>query len=309
MGRAGSWRSGCIAGGPQRCRHLARLLGIVATLAMLGVHGCLDGIGHTGHRSIGAEFESLGRGVGEDGWPRRILHQPSGLVLVLIPPGHFSMGSPRSEAQRERDEVQREVSIESPFYLGETEVTVDAWRRTLGELPNPDRERDHPVLPVTSVSWPEAQRFIAHLNQGGVGGWRLPREAEWEYACRAGTTTAFSFGDAVTTELANFNARQPYAGGTRGRPSDGPVPVRSLPANPWGLYEMHGNVWEWVEDLYVMHPERGDVAKDFPGASRVMRGGAWTSWGKHLRCANRDGYPPNASRGPKYGFRVALAPR
>ena len=162
---------------------------------------------------------------------------------------------------------------------------------------------DDGELPISGVSWHKAKEFVRRMNAQGSSGWRLPTEAEWEYACRAGTTTAFSFGDNITPEQVNYNGLRPYAGAEAGLRRDWPVSVRSLPRNPWGLYEMHGNVFEWCEDLYVIHPERGIAAKDVPGASRVLRGGAWNSKGKQVRSAYRDGYPPESS-GTKYGFRI-----
>ncbi|MCZ6697389.1 MAG: SUMF1/EgtB/PvdO family nonheme iron enzyme, partial [Planctomycetota bacterium] len=118
-----------------------------------------------------------------------------------------------------------------------------------------------------------------------------------------GTTTPFSFGDNVTPEQVNYDGRRPYANGEDGLRRDAPVPVRGLPPNPWGLYEMHGNVFEWCEDLYVVHPELAIPANESPGASRVLRGGAWSSKGKQIRSGSRDGYPPSSS-GAKYGFRI-----
>ncbi len=251
--------------------------------------------------SLGAEFVAIGSEVGARGLPKRVRHKPTGLVLVLIPPGQFTIGSPVSEEQRDGDEEQRRSVIESVFYLGETEVTVALWKQIMGTVP---RDYHDDELPASGVSWHQAKEFIDRMNQQGEGGWRLPSEAEWEYACRAGTQTPFSFGDNITPEQVNYNGRSPYAGGERGLRRGRPVPVRSLPANPWGLYEMHGNVWEWCEDLYQVHPEYEAPAIDTPGRPRVIRGGAWTSKGKQIRSAYRDGYPP-ASSGAKYGFRIA----
>ena len=138
-------------------------------------------------------------------------------------------------------------------------------------------------------------------------GFRLPTEAEWEYACRAGTTTPFSFGQDVDPSLVHYDASAPYRDGARGARPRGPVATRSLPANPWGLYEMHGNLWEWTEDLYVYDRTAGPATSTSPGAPRVMRGGAFTRGAYAARCAHRDGYPP-ATPGEKYGFRIAWSP-
>lgn len=255
---------------------------------------------------LGAEFEAVGSETGTSGLPSRVRHTPTGIVLILIAPGGFAMGSPESEVKRDGDELQRREAIESPFYLGETEVTAAQWKQIMGTLPRDVVPSDDGELPITGVSWHKAKEFVRRMNAQGSPGWRLPSEAEWEYACRAGTTTAFSFGDNITTTQVNYNGLRPYAGGAVGLLRGGPVPVRSLPQNPWGLYEMHGNVFEWCEDLYVVHPERGTPADDSPGASRVLRGGAWNSKGKKTRSAFRDGYAP-ASSGAKYGLRIALS--
>ena len=257
---------------------------------------------------LGAEFEAIGRETGALGLPSRVRHTSTGIVLVLIAPGSFTMGSPESESKRDGDEVQRRATIDSPFYLGETEVTAAQWRQIMGTVPRDAVAGDDVELPITGVTWHKAKEFVRRMNAQGSSGWRLPSEAEWEYACRAGTTTAFSFGDNITPQQVNYDGQRPYAGGERGLRRDEPVPVRSLPRNPWGLYGMHGNVFEWCEDLYVVHPERGIAAKDSPGASRVLRGGAWNSKGKQVRSAYRDGYPPESS-GTKYGFRIAKSIR
>jgi len=212
------------------------------------------------------------------------------------------MGSPENESNRDWDEAQREMDIEKPFYLSETEVTIDAWRRVMGD--NSDTEGLDGQLPMSGVSWHNAADYAKQLNEQGGSGWRLPTEVEWEYACRAGTTTPFSFGENISSKQANFNARRRYNRAEAGERSDGPMPVRSYPPNDFGFYEMHGNVWEWCADRYVPRPERGETAGTAAGDSRVMRGGAWTSLGKQLRSGYRDGYPPGSS-GEKYGFRVA----
>lgn len=270
-------------------------------IAMLVILACAALLSIRRRAELGAEFEAIGSDVGARGLPKRVRHKPTGMVLVLILPGQFTIGSPPSEEDRDGDEQQREVEMESAFYLGETEVTVTVWKQIMGTVP---REFQDDELPASGVSWHQARVFIDRMNQLGERGWRLPSEAEWEYACRAGTQTPFSFGDNITPEQVNYNGRYPYAGGERGLRRDRPIPVRSLPPNPWGLYEMHGNVWEWCEDLYQMHPEREAPAMDTAGMPRVIRGGAWTSKGKQIRSAYRDGYPP-ASSGPKYGFRLA----
>lgn len=250
--------------------------------------------------ALGSGFEALGSEVGVAGLPKRVRHQATGTVLVLIAPGRFTMGTPPSERERDGDETQREMEVEDAFYLGETEVTVGLWKQIMGPELASDQADE---LPIGRVSWHLAQEFIMRMNQAGETGWRLPTEVEWEYACRAGTSTPFSFGSNITPAQANYRGDRPYANGERGVSRDEPVAVRSLPPNPWGLYEMHGNLWEWCEDRYVIDPVR-DWPEQTRGAPRVMRGGAFTSFGKQLRSGYRDGYAPSSS-GEKYGFRLA----
>ncbi len=250
------------------------------------------------------EFESIGTEVGVRELPKRVRHLPTGMVLVLVPPGRFDMGTPESEPERDGDEAQHPVAIDSPFYLAETEVTVGLWSQIMGEPPG--ENEDNAELPKSGVSWHRAREFVHRMNARGERGWRLPTEAEWEYACRAGTSSAFSFGDNITTDQANYHGRYPYAGAERGLSRKGPLPVRSFPPNPWGLYDMHGNVWEWCKDLYDFDhgSNPGGPRTSDPGAPRTIRGGSWTSHGHKLRSGHRDGYSPNSS-GEKYGFRIA----
>ena len=186
---------------------------------------------------LGSEFEPLGSETGTAGLPRRVRHVPTGIRLVLIEPGAFTMGTPETEPERDKDEIEHEITITEPFYLAETEVTVGLWRSLMGE--EPWVEWDASDMPMTGVSWHRAKELVNTLNASGEGGWRLPTEAEWEYACRAGTTTVFSFGDDITTDQANFVGLYPYAGAPKGENREAPVPVASLPPNPWGLLERY----------------------------------------------------------------------
>ena len=249
-----------------------------------------------------AEFEAVGDRVGVDGLVARVRHTPTGIVLRLVEPGEFMMGTPLDEVDRDKDEGLRLVSIEEPFYLGETEVTVAQWRAVIGELPRSSPEQDH--YPVGGVSWYRAVEFVDGLNASGAGGWRLPMEVEWEFACRAGTITVFPFGDRLAPELVNYDGRYPYADGSRGLRRLKAVPVGSLPPNQWGFHEMLGNHVEWCQDYYVPFPERGQRPRGRSGDPRVLRGGSWSSSGEAVRSGYREGYPPN-SGGTKYGLRVA----
>jgi len=239
----------------------------------------------------------------------RIEHTATGIVLVRVAAGRFTMGSPRGEAERDGDEVLHPVEIAEPFLLGETEVSEAQWAVVLGD--DAPELRGRPDHPVGDVTWHRAQEFVRGLNATSPG-WRLPSEEEWEYACRAGTATPFSFGDDLDPTEANVDGRFPYRVDGAVHSSDGPaarapagsVTVRSLPANPWGLFEMHGNLWEWVEDVYVFDRTGPELRVPHAGASRVLRGGGFTRGAAVARCAYRDGYPPQTD-GPKYGFRVA----
>jgi len=276
---------------------MKRVTPIAIVLVLAGVVGFLWATSITG-----TEFEPIGDDVGVHGLPVRIRHVPTGIVLVLIPPGEFVMGTPPEEVDRDEDEPLHRVTIDRAFYLGETEVTVAQWKTLMVDDPL-DEDHAQPDAPMNDITWHSAKQFVSLLNARGEGGWRLPSEAEWEYACRAGTTTAFSFGDNLTTDQANYLSEYPYAGAPKRKSRKQTVPVRSLPANAFGLYEMHGNVWEWCEDLYFVDP-RSTQGASGPGGPRVIRGGSFESPGQFLRSGYRDGYPPNSS-GPKYGMRLA----
>ncbi len=185
-----------------------------------------------------------------------------------IKPGKFLMGSPASEPVRRDREIQHEVTLTQCFWLADTACTQALWRVVMGS--NPAYFQDNPNNPVEQVSWDDAQGFAKKLN-GMVSGLkvRLPSEAEWEYACRAGTTTRYSFGNEITAKQVSFNKNE---GKT--------VPVKSLPANAWGLYEMHGNVWEWCQDRFGSYPVE-------PVIKRVVRGGSWSNDGGYVRSAIR----------------------
>ena len=229
-----------------------------------------------------------------------------------IEPGTFLMGSPESEQDRMAEcETQHPVTLTQGFWLADTTVTQSLWQAVMGE--NPSSFTDNPNDPVEQVSWDDTQEFIKKLN-GLLPGLqaKLPTEAQWEYACRAGTTTPFSFGDNITPEQVNYDGNNPYAGGKKGLYRKKTVPVKSLPANPWGLYEMHGNVWEWCQDVWqeklpaspVKDPE-GVAGGDQAGVERVVRGGSWGDGGGNVRSAIRSRADP-ARRYGNIGFRLLL---
>jgi formylglycine-generating enzyme required for sulfatase activity len=243
--------------------------------------------------------------------------------MITLPAGAFLMGAPENEEGSIDDErPQHRVTIPRPFALGRTAVTFAMWDAAVasGFMPPDGAERPDDAgwgreeRPVINVSWHDAQAYCAWLNRRlGLppGTYRLPREAEWEYACRAGTVTPFSFGDTISPEQANYDGRFSYGkfweeGEYRGHT----VPVGTLPANPWGLCEMHGNVWEWVRDAYGRYPKartdsRPKIPADIP--TRVLRGGAWKLSPRDLRSATRAADKP-VVRAPAFGFRVARTP-
>jgi len=217
------------------------------------------------------------------------------LDMVLIPPGIFMMGSPTSEKKRGIDETQHEVTITKPFYMGKYEVTQEQWQAIMENNPSSAKGTR---LPVTNVSWEDCQNFIRKLNASTKGGYRLPSEAEWEYACRAGTTTVYSFGPEITPKDAN------YGGSTKGTPAV----VGSYKQNAFGLHDMHGNVWEWCEDRFKELPQGPTIDPKGPATSggRVLRGGSFW-WESTVRSSSRGDFPPT-SRNFDFGFRLAKTP-
>ncbi|PPQ32055.1 hypothetical protein CCR94_07555 [Rhodoblastus sphagnicola] len=233
---------------------------------------------------------------------------PVGQRLRWINPGRFMMGSPEGEHDRFSSEgPQHEVTIAQGFWLFDTACTQALWEAVVSD--NPSRFK-HPENPVENVSWNEAQTFIATMNLTYEGlNLCLPSEAQWEYACRSGTTTPFSFGEDISPAQVNYDGENPYRGGEKGLYREKTVAVSSLPANAWGLHEMHGNVWEWCADAwrdnYRDAPNDGSVwESDDKSARRVLRGGSWFSGARFVRSASRDGIDPGG-RGDGVGFRCA----
>lgn len=222
-----------------------------------------------------------------------------------IPPGRFLMGSPEDEPERFDDEVQHSVVLSRGYWLADTACTQALWQAVTGQ--NPSQFKGDAQAPVEQVSWEDVQGFLGELNRrvpGLEAG--LPTEAQWEYACRAGTTTPFSFGAQIMPEQVNYDGNRPYAGGEKGEYRERTVAVKSLPPNGWGLYEMHGNVWEWCADWHGEYgpEERTDPAGPASGDSRVLRGGAWRLNAKFCRSARRTGVGPDG-RFYLFGFRLA----
>ena len=216
------------------------------------------------------------------------------LEMVLVPAGKFKMGSPESEKARRNDEKQHEVTLTKPFYMGKHEVTQEQWEAVMGS--NPSSKTKGAKLPVTDVSWEDCQEFIKKLNASTKGGYRLPTEAEFEYACRAGTTIAYSFGDSLTKTDANIEGLSISA-------------VGSYKPNAFGLYDMHGNVFEWCEDWILDYPAGAVTDPKGPatGTYRVVRGGSFSSYVSSARSSSRNDGPPT-NRDDYSGFRLAKTP-
>lgn len=234
-----------------------------------------------------------------------------GVVLEMteIAGGAFLMGSPPSEARREGDEgPQHQVTVPT-FYMGKYEVTQAQWQAVMGNSPSNSKGNN---LPVENVTWSDAVEFCKRLSQNTGREYRLPSEAEWEYACRAGTTTPFAFGETITADLVNYNGN-PYGGAPKDKSRGRTIPVGSLGvANRFGLYDMHGNVWEWCQDIYHVNydgaPTDGSAWESGGDARRILRGGAWLDPAYGSRSADRYMEAPNNHHN-YLGFRVVMVTR
>jgi formylglycine-generating enzyme required for sulfatase activity len=276
-----------------------------------------------------------------------VLHNAIGMKLAYIPAGKFLMGSSKEQMEQlkkgqhwsekgwEKAEVpQHQVTISRPFYLGAYEVTQGQYEKVMGTNPSyfspqgPGKDRvkglDTREFPVEGVSWQDAMAFckkLSELPEEKKAGrrYRLPKEAEWEYACRAGTRTLFHHGDSISFREANFNAGHPYGNAPRGPPISRPVKVGSYRPNAWGLYDMHGNVWEWCLDgprQYTADAVKDPRGPDPEKSVGVLRGGSWVVDGWSCRCtyhkvrpvSDRQGERVSYYRTPHSGFRVLCEP-
>lgn len=243
------------------------------------------------------------------------------LTMVGIPAGSFLMGAPADELQRTYSEgPQHEVTL-GPFFLGQTPITQAQWRLVANwQKVERDLKPDPSKLkganrPVEQVDWLDAVEFCRRLSQRTGKRYGLPSEAQWEYACRAGSTTPFHFGETITPELANYNGNFTYGDGPKGTYRELTTEVASFPANAWGLHDMHGNVWEWCEDLwhenYEGAPTDGSAwlnPKATKDDLRLLRGGSWFFTPKDCRSAFRSLYDPGY-RFLSVGFRVVCLPQ
>jgi formylglycine-generating enzyme required for sulfatase activity len=228
--------------------------------------------------------------------------------FVLIPAGSFLMGSSQQEQEHHSSESpQHTVTIEKTFYLGKYPVTQGQYERVTKV--NPSHFKG-PSLPVENVSWEDSRLFCQKLGEMVGKKIRLPTEAEWEYACRAGTTTPFYFGETISTDQANYDGNYVYGKGRKGEYRERTTPVDTFAANAFGLHDMHGNVFEWIEDnwhdSYTDAPSDGRAWVDARrGEYRVVRGGCWRIIPLYCRCAFRYRYHP-VNRHHHIGFRLAL---
>jgi formylglycine-generating enzyme required for sulfatase activity len=251
--------------------------------------------------------------------------------FVLIKGGMFTMGSPAQELDRIADEVQHRVTV-SDFYIAKSEVSQREYNQLVGN--NPGNFKGD-TLPVENVTWFDAIRYCnarsakeglapAYTVSGtavtwnrAANGYRLPTEAEWEYVCRAGTTTAFNSGAQMSDSDANFNNSYGYNTDASGRVigvyRQKTTPVNSFKANGWGLFDTHGNVWEWCWDWYGEYAASGATPEENPtgamaGTYRINRGGGWNDFPKHIRSAYRAATPPD-NGSFNLGFRLARTPQ
>ena len=219
-------------------------------------------------------------------------------------PETFWMGSPESEPERFSNERLHEVTLTKGFWIADTPVTQALGQVVMGENSSYFKGEENPV---ENVSWEDAQAFIAKMNSLKAElKLCLPTEAQWEYACRSGTTTPFSWGEQIDSRFVNFDGRIRYNNGSNSEYRERTVAVKELPCNDWGLHQMHGNVLEWCQDWYGTYPSQPSTDPQGPetGAYRVMRGGSWIHLGKHCRSARRDRNKPD-DRFNLIGFRLA----
>ena len=241
------------------------------------------------------------------GPPEFYIEPTTGMVLTRISQGAFVMGSPDSERGRQADEVRHRVTISRPFYIGRYEVTQSEWQKVMGS--NPSRFANCARCPVEQVTFYDVASFLSRLTSSST--WirfRLPTEAEWEYACRAGSTTAYAAGAALPAGSANINAHPE----TAWSPDDDRRRTKHVGGyrpNAWGLFDMHGNVWEWTNDFAGPYDRAAgiDPKGAATGTARVIRGGGWDADAASARCARRAMHPPQDS-GFSVGLRVVGEP-
>jgi uncharacterized protein (TIGR02996 family) len=294
--------------------------------AWLAVAGCLDRHGVPGraellrlHRLLLATACEPDRHPERRGWQARLVELLAGgvrpcvpgravplgggvdMAFALVPPGAFLVGSPAGEAGRRDDEARHRVTLTAALWLGTCPVTQAQWQAVLGHDPSRFPGGGHPV---ETVSWDDCRDFCRRLGRKTGRRFRLPTEAEWEYACRAGTTTAYHVGDEVSPGQVNCGGKHAAAAGRQGT-----TPVESFLPNAWGLFDVHGNVREWCSDWYGPYPtgDAADPKGPDAGPGRVVRGGSWCQGPRDCRSACRGWLGPGDRR-DDVGFRVVLGP-
>ncbi|MDM8551883.1 formylglycine-generating enzyme family protein [Desulfobacterales bacterium HSG2] len=286
------------------------LIAAVAWLALAAIINCGEKSEERDAKSVPVRNSQSGKhGLkpAPDSQPKipKFLTNTVGMKFVYIPPGSFMMGSPRDEAGRYVDrEKQHQVKLTRGFYMQVTEVTQGQWEAVMKKNPSYFKNCGKDC-PVEQVSWNDVQRFVWRLNhRERLHTYSIPTEAEWEYACRAGTVTRFNWGDEADCSKANYGVafiRNECKEINPGRT----VKVGSFPPNAWGLYDMHGNVGEWCLDRFDNYPSKEvtDPAGGYATVDRVYRGGSWSVISRYCRSANRDADSPNAKLGD-VGFRL-----
>lgn len=268
---------------------------------------------------LSGQPRGLGDFLGSKGGDQRDV---GGAPLCWCPPGRFRMGSASNEPERHADEQQTDVTLTRGFWIGKYSVTQGQWKEVMGALPGALSAGAGDDFPVYNVNYAEAETFCRTFTtrqrtSGALpAGWefRLPTEAQWEYACRAGTAVATAFGDRLSSRQANFDGNFPYNGAEKGPTLGRAAKVGSYAANPWGIYDMHGNIFDWCRDWY--HPRLpGGTDPDRSSAeasaqrnrdgtvSRVRRGGCWADKGWPCRSACRARFEPER-RADHIGFRI-----
>ena len=271
------------------------------------IQSLMNGNVHTPVSNVNNSTPIWSTNSGTDQYGKWAEFEIAGVVQRMrwIEPTTFLMGSPDTEVNHCDEEHQHSVTLTTGYWLADTTCTQELWQSVMGT--NPSQFNTSKQNPVERISWNDCKEFFTKVNQLQPNlNLRFPTEAEWENACRAGTTTPFSFGDNITTDLVNYDGNYPYNGAPIGigiyRKST--IGVTDLPCNQWGLYQMHGNVWEWCSDWYDDYDMNVLVDPTGPatGSYRVLRGGSWYYGG--VRSARRNGLvPPVADDG--IGFRLA----
>jgi formylglycine-generating enzyme required for sulfatase activity len=308
-----------------------RAVALPVLALMIPAAGCRTPERAAGHApaSVVAPFNGQQARAAQESWASHLgvqvfVTNSMALAFALIPPGEFVMGSPESEARRQPEENQHPVRITHPFYMGAFAVTQGEFEKLMGGNPSywsawgyrqkRGKDMDTSRFPVERVSWFDAELFcrkISELPAEKAAGrvYRLATEAEWEYACRAGTANVFHFGDVLDGTQANVCGGHPYGTDKKGPYLNRPTNVGSYPGNAFGLFDMHGNMWEWCADWcdsgYYTNSPVNDPTGPADGEARVIRGGAWRFSADWCRAAARYGYDPRI-RAYDVGFRVAM---